>query len=486
MPLVKLVGAKITKIRGGPCVHKTYCYQLVGYPPFDWVQLQATFQACWRNEIVALQRRHLLNEGEPELEEWLRCMKIASSLMSKLGPLPRATPSQVVAHKGSPAARKRYSEAFASIDEIGAGARSTRVSAFVKVEKWPLEKIFPAPTKPPRLIQFRSYKYCGQLSTILLPLEQQLWKLELDGLCPFAKNMNTFAVASTLRAMSDCFERPVYVLLDHEKFDSCITKPWIALEENSYEEATGDGEIPTLMDAQYENRCYTKGGVQYTCEARKMSGEYNTSLGDTEDNYTIIDDVFRAVRHRKLLNGDDSVVVLEEKDLSKVDISKEVWKRYGFKTTVEIVDEFEKISFCQSSPIEIRPGVWRMVREPSRAVGRSCVSVKRYEGRAWYALVAAMGYSELACGDGVPMMQAWALLLMRSSLGASPIPSELSRRAKLERKVDEPKKVTDVARHSFFRAFGFTHTDQTDFEEWCDNQTLVVLPAVYPDDRISV
>jgi hypothetical protein len=485
-PLVELVDAKIVRIRGGPCSHKTFLYHVVSYPPFDWVQEQSTFQACWRNELVSLQQRHLITEGEPELEEWMRCVTIAEDTTSLLGPLRRATPEEVVAHKGSPAARKRYTEAFASIDAIGAGANATRVSAFVKVEKWERDKIVPIIQKAPRSIQFRSYKYCGRLSTILLPLEKALWALEVDGLCPFAKNMNTFRVASTLKAMSDRFVDPIYVLLDHAKFDSCITIPWIALEEAFYRKATGDSELRELMESQILNRGYTKGGIRYECVARKMSGEYNTSLGDTLVNYTILTDVFRNVRHQKLLNGDDSVVILEKDDLRSVDISPETWKRYGFKTTVEVVDEFEKIDFCQARPIEIRTGVWRMVRVPSRAIGRSCVSVKRYEHRAWYALVAALGYSELACGDGVPMMQAWANLLMRSSLGATPLASEVSRRAKLERRVTESKIVTDLARLSFFRAFGMTHTQQLDFEEWCDNQTLRVLPATEPDDRLGL
>jgi len=502
MPRVKLVDAKIVRVEGGPCSHKTFMYQLVGYPPFDWVQEQSTFQACWRNELVALQRRHLLNEGEPEMVEWKRCNRILAQLARLLGPVRVATPEEVVAHKGSPAARKRYAEAFASLDQFGPRPTWDRISAFVKVEKWPLEST-EGDRKPPRLIQFRSYTYCAKLSQYLLPIEEQLWKLEVRGLRPFAKNMNSFEIASTLRAMADRFVDPVFVLLDHSKFDSCVTTPWICSELLFNTRVAGNAcgcaqcgdlfrygdsiqVLEELFDAQLFNRGYTKGGIRYVCKARKMSGEYNTSCGDTEINYSIVTDTFRDVNHHVLLNGDDGVVVLECEDLFKVDLSADNWRKYGFKTKVGITSKFSEIDFCQCRPVEIRPGLWRMVREPMRAISRSCVSVKRYEGRAWYGLVAAMGYSELACGDGVPMMQAWAQYLMRASCGVPPIQSELSRRARLERAVAGPKPVTDTARESFAQAFGISIDDQLDFETWCGSRRAQVLPACYPDDRTVV
>lgn len=489
-PRKRLTEAKITRVLGGPCVHKTFIYQLVGYPPFDWIQEQSTYQACWRNEIVALQERHLLNEGDPEKEEWERCNTHGQALAKLLGPVRVATPAEVVAHKGSPATRKRYEDAFASYDRVGPGATWDRVSAFVKVEKWTAEQTSIL-RKPPRMIQFRSYKYCGKLSQIILPIEEKLWTVQVDGMPVFAKNMNSFVVAATLRRMADDFVDPLFIMIDYSKMDSCITQPWIVNEQRFYGAVAGNSfgatdELDQLIEAQMVNKCYTKGGVRYIQLGRKMSGEYTTSSGDNVINFEILCDVFRFVRHRKLMNGDDGVIMIEKDDLVKLDLSESRWRRYGFKAKVDFTDVFEEIDFCQCRPIEIRDGVWRMVREPKRAVSRSCVSAKRYEGRAWYGLMAAMGYSELACGDGVPMMQAWAQYLMRASCGAPPLPSELSRRAKLERAVSEAKGVTDTARESFFRAFGFSVEEQLDFESWCNSRVGKVLPACYPDDRVVV
>lgn len=358
-----------------------------------------------------------------------------------------------------------------------------RVSAFVKVEKWQHDFL---DLKPPRLIQYRTYEYCAELSRYLLAIEEKLWAFQERGLCPFAKSMNTFRTASTIVSMAADFEDPVFVLADHSKFDSCVTRPWIWLEHQFYQTLMPSDTLDELMEMQYFNRCITKHGIRYECEGRKMSGEYNTSLGDTLINYCILKDVFSGVVHRLLLNGDDSVIVVERVDLESLDLSAELWAGYGFKTTWKVVDTIEEVEFCQSSPIEVRPGVWRMVREPRRAISRSLISSKRYQGQAWYKLVAAMGHSELACGDGVPMMQAWGRALLRAAKGAEPLATELSRRARLERSLDpEPKPITDRARVSFEAAFGIGRDEQLNFESWADHQLLDVIPALHRDDRLE-
>jgi len=428
------------------------------------------------------------------MEEWLRCNAYLNSLAGELAVGDRMTSDAVVAHKAAPAAKKRYREAFERNVQRGRPPHMARVSMFIKVEKWPVSSLetqddgaYNDTAKPPRGIQHRSYNYCAELSTYLLPIELKLWKYLDRGLCPFSKVMNSFAVASTIVAMASEFSDPVFILLDHAKFDSCVTTRWIQLEENFYMHLMPDEDLLALMGLQYENRGYTKNGIRYSCVARKMSGEYNTGLGNTVINYTILEDVFRNVTHRTLLNGDDSVVVMEAGDVDKVDFGPEVWKKYGFRTKCEVVTEIEQVDFCQCRPIQIREGVWRMVRAPARAISRSSVSVKRYEGKAWYSLVAAIGHSELACGDGVPMMQAWAQAYLRASLGATPMATELSRRARLESSLNPTvKPVTLVARDSFERAFGFNAQQQVQFEEWCGEQLMEVLPATRPDDRLSL
>lgn len=463
-------------------------YNLVVKPPFDWVQDQMMYQPCQMNELVALERRHLLDEGEPQLEELTRCRAILSELAKKMPPVRVATPAEVLEHKKSAAARIRYERAFILNEQEGEPINGTNVAMFVKPEK---ANVLPplAPRedmKPPRGIQYRSFRYCAELSRYLLPIEQVLWTYTEDnGLCPFAKKMNSFQIGDTLAKMWGMYEDTVFIEADHSKFDSCVTDPWIGTEELFYTEVNPSDDLHRLMQMQRFNKCYSKQGVRYKCKARKMSGEYNTSLGDTALNYAILGDVFRNVEHCKLLNGDDAVIAVRRKDLASLDLSPEMWKRYGFRTTWKLVESLEEVSFCQSQPVQLRPGVWRMVRTPARAISRTRVSVKRYENNAWYSLVASYGHCELACGDGVPMMQAWAQCLLRASLGAKVMQKEVTRRTRLEGvSRPEAREITDLARDSFARAFGISVAEQHVFEGWCDHNLLEVLPAVYPDDRV--
>nr|WKV33506.1 MAG: RNA-dependent RNA polymerase [Riboviria sp.] len=269
-----------------------------------------------------------------------------------------------------------------------------------------------------------------------------------------------------LRKAWDSTSDPIAVLIDHSKFDSSVMKEHIKLEEKCYLSRFEDEDLRELLSHQYVNNCYSKGGIAYTCVARKMSGEYNTSLGDSIINYGVLREVF-GDKACYVINGDDSVVVLEKALFNEALVKDpSTWGRFGFKSTVDVARSFEEIDFCQSRPVEV-DGEWRMIRSPWRAIARSTFSVKRYRGVAWRRLLAAMADSEIACSDRVPMLQAWALRLRRASAEASPLPGEVSYRASLERKPTLGP-VSDDTRLSFAAAFGVDTTVQLAFERWFD------------------
>nr|WKV33799.1 MAG: RNA-dependent RNA polymerase [Riboviria sp.] len=276
-----------------------------------------------------------------------------------------------------------------------------------------------------------------------------------------------------LRRAWESTSNPIAVLIDHSKFDSSVMKEHIKLEEKCYLSRFEDEDLRELLSHQYVNNCYSKGGIAYTCVARKMSGEYNTSLGDSIINYGVLREVFGddAIY---VINGDDSVVILD-KAIFNESLVKDpsTWARFGFKSTVDVARSFEDIEFCQSRPVEV-DGVWRMIRSPWRAIARSTFSVKRYRGIAWRRLLAAMADSEMACSDRVPMLQAWALRLRMASAGASPLEGEVSYRAKLEGKPTQGP-ISDSTRLSFAAAFGIEVQRQLAFERWCVEEPVTCL-----------
>jgi hypothetical protein len=390
------------------------------------------------------------------------------------GDIQKWTPQQVLEHKQAPGLRRRYEQAFKELSLYGLHRRDLSVKAFIKVEKWAEEQLG---VKPARLIQYRSYKYCAALSQYLCPIEKLMWTtLNWNGQPVFSKGRNSYQTAEMLFEGWNSLSKPMAYLIDHSKFDSSVRSEHIGWETKVYTSMYPDDELRTLMGGQYRNRCHSKGGIAYECTARKMSGEYNTSLGDSIINYGVLRDVFgdKAIF---VINGDDSVVMVERGTYDDALIrAPATWAKYGFKSVVEVVTELEQVDFCQSKPIQV-DGKWRMVRNPWRAVSRSSCSVRRYQGEAWRKLLAAMADSELACSDGVPMLQAWALYLRRCSAGASPLPGEISYRARLESK-PVVRGVMPSTRDSFAIAFGVDPHTQLEFEQWCERQPAVCLQSV--------
>nr|WKV33888.1 MAG: RNA-dependent RNA polymerase [Riboviria sp.] len=311
------------------------------------------------------------------------------------------------------------------------------------------------------------------LAQYLGPIEKLMWTTTNWNDQPvFAKGRNSYDVAAMFRAGWESFSDPVAYLIDHSKFDSSVRAEHIDWEVQVYTAIYPDDELRQLLRGQYENRCNSKGGIVYSCKARKMSGEYNTSLGDSVINYGALRDVFgdHAVF---IINGDDSGVIIDRSAVRSEYVDPATWAKYGFKSVVEIAEEFEKIEFCQSQPVCV-DGCWRMVRSPWRAVGRSSISVRRYQGEAWRKLLAAMSDSELACSDGVPMLQEWARYLGRAAAGASPLPGEISYRARLEKR-PIPREPGDSTRLSFATAFDIPIQQQLAFEAWCRDAKAVCL-----------
>lgn len=429
-----------------------------------------TYQACWRNELASLYLRHL--GDNPKLDpKFLKdaaraAVKVVNQHVDR-----KWTPEEVVAHKNSPAARKRYAKAFSELAETGLRPTDYNISAFIKVEKWNIGQLG---VKPPRLIQYRSYRYGALLAQYLCPIEQAMWKTRVNEVPVFAKGRNSYEVAAQLRQAWERCVDPVAVLIDHSRFDSSVMAEHIEMEEYAYLKMYPDDQLADLMKRQKFNRCYTKGGIRYSCVARKMSGEYNTSLGDSFINFAVLLHVFGETAFY-VINGDDSVVIVERASLREDVLDSGLWARYGFKSTVEVVADFGSIEFCQSRPVNV-DGEWRMVRNPWRAISRGTVSVKRYQGEAWRSLLASMAASEMACSDGVPMLQAWARYLDRCSAYASPLPGEITYRARLERK-PKPRDVSPETRDSFAIAFGIPEDVQMAFEGWCETAEAVCIQA---------
>lgn len=223
-------------------------------------------------------------------------------------------------------------------------------------------------SKPPRAIQYRSTQFTLQFAKYILPLERAVYDLNLDrvGLRTFAKGRNNHERAVDLRAIyDDCPGWDIY-LADHSHFDASVGVKHLQACHDLYKMVfNNDKWLGQLCRAQLKNRGWTRGGLKYTCVARRMSGDADTALGNSLINYMVLKYMF-GEECVVYCDGDDSVVFAPKGSVPRLDGS-------GFTTVVNRVDGFENIEFCQCYPLLTEKG-WIMARRALRAMTRMSVS----------------------------------------------------------------------------------------------------------------
>lgn len=360
------------------------------------------------------------------------------------------------------AQKQRYARAIASLEREVLGKFDTTVRMFVKFEKAPVADLA---DKAPRAIQFRSPRYVVELARYLMPLEKFIFRKRAPGRVAFAKGLNSFERAQALHdGMMRVGPYTKFLLLDHSRFDAHLSKEWLEVEHHVENELCRRPELAQLLKLQYRNRGVTTNGLRYWSEARKMSGEYNTSLGGNIINYGLLK-TWCPDPSYVLCDGDDGVIIIKD-DRQVPDI--DWFYSAGFKTKLEVVSNFGDILFCQTKPIEYMPGLFRMVREPGRLISRASFTIRSYNGKAWLGYYAALGKGELAMNCGIPVLQAFALALIRFAQGAKPVKLEGWDFYKytLEPSYANPvpMPIHSVARNSFAASFGISIVEQLRWE----------------------
>lgn len=454
------------------CRHKRCLTYVLPLPKADGMRFCAAYQGCYRNEMHALHDRHIMKVGEKTTNSVDAYMgRVFQLLPSEV--VGKWTPSQILAHR-SGRLKRRYENAFKSLQFTPLQQKDANVTMFIKFEKEWSDVIH---EKTPRAIQYRTPRYTASLSQFLMPIEKWLFSCDKDWYpnSPlesriFAKGMNSFDRAKRLLAMHR-WQDTVWVLLDHSRFDANVSLDHIKWEEKVYTKliAGPTEDLHRLMRSQYRNICYAGSGLKYTCVGKKMSGEYNTSLGDSLINASLIQAWIQNIDAEMLIDGDDSVVAMSKADYDRMDMN--YFENNGWNTKVETTTTFNHVEFCQSRPLEIRPGNWRMVRNPYRTISRSLCTVQRYYGQAWKRYLTSIGLCEWYCGFGVPIVAELSKYLLRHGEGAKPLAFiQETYRAKLEpHSKPGSKEISDWARGSLALTWGIDIPTQLELERYFAN-----------------
>lgn len=465
------------------CVHKHQVRQLVPLLDRDGVFPCMAYQGCARNEFVALNERHCKELPTPDDHAqsiWSHAfdfLRAECPLQTFRRPL---SENEVIV--SSPQSRRaRIRNAFDNIHKNGWSDSYAKVKCFTKFETFPDEFGDKEFRKSARLIQHRSDEYCYTLARYLKRVEWRvLYKVARgrhSGHRLFAKGMTPNMKAQWLDGAWDEFPNPVAVLMDHSSYDAHLTNAIRCWERRFYcQYYPGDKRLKHLLDLQRIQKGKTANGIRYKVHGTMCSGDYNTSLGDNIINAAIILYAFRNVRCRILADGDDSVVIVDKSDLDLVDT--DAFRQVGLSTKIDYAYEKSQVEFCQSKPIQTSVGP-KYVRNPNRIWSKTAYTCKSYSGKAWFGLLKAVGMSELACNRGVPVLQAYAEMLIRSAGNVRALAHELAEM--LAHKHVEynfnPAVVSEQARRDFEEAFGITTTEQLWLEDCFKKRSLPCLPA---------
>ena len=473
------VNTKSYKVRA----NHTGCH-LRGYAQMLHLNLGAYFHVedqfywnnCGCNEYDALRRRHLLgripgyNPGNLEL----KALEKNLVRMSEEFPTFTSVSHKTLIDHTRSSIRKRYKSAYQKLREriVNVGDKEAISKTFVKYEKIPVGKFEDG--KPPRLIQFRDFTYVYALKRQVLGHSIAMksgcsieWFYQQQANTVFTKLYDSYGIADVLFQSWSYFTEPVAICLDHSKFDGHYCEELLKLEHDYWLRLNPSKALQYLLKFQLVNRGRTVNGHKYKVTGTRLSGEFTTSEGNSVMNYAMLATWLEAsgvTNARVHVNGDDSVVMIENKERHKL-LGYDYFNNFNMETEEDrVVYDFRNISYCQANPIRVeRNGklVWYMVKEPLRTLARLQYADDQYIP-IWQRYLTGVGLCELATNSGVPITQSLAKLLI--SLSQKPLGSVDKNPALHSGNVSIEKTILEVTRIDYEVAFGITPSLQKEIE----------------------
>lgn len=417
-----------------------------------------THAGCVHNEEAALRSRHQL-QAPPCLRRNL-LMNLADELANEvladnLDPWLEPISYAEVISRYTGGKKRQYIMARESLYETPLNSEDAKIRMFIKADK-----SHEVDYKAPRAIQYRSKRYGLSWARYVIPMERALYSLMDQSDSPIcAKGRNAEERARDLRAKAATFARPLFMCLDHSKFDAHITPDLLQVESRFYQRLFGGSHrrsVRRYMRMQMRNLGSTKNGTQYYTPGTRMSGEASTALGGTALNILLLRAWLGRTRHCMYVDGDDSVVIIEQADRTRLPDLSDTMLTMCMHTKLEQSTEvFEEVEFCQCRPVEVG-GAWRMVRNPLRVLSRAGWSVLPMPSTLVKRWVRSVGLCEMILGRGVPILQRLGELMAVRGSGRYYMTDKHYEARKLQHSIErvQPLEVEYSTRLSFERAWG--------------------------------
>lgn len=210
------------------------------------------------------------------------------------------------------------------------------------------------------MIQARDIKFNIEYGRYIKPIEDRCGKR-----LQFAKGTN-HDIAVRIRKLSNKFK--YYTECDHSTFDAHVTVEMLKLTHIFYQSCYHhDHNLKKLSRKTLNNNCRTRDGIKYRVTGTRMSGDVDTSLGNSLINYAILKEVVQTISGKceVIVNGDDSVI-FTNRPINIKDLCDELLK-YNMESVVKpSVNNIHKIEFCRHKYIINNSGMPTMMIDPDR------------------------------------------------------------------------------------------------------------------------
>lgn len=459
-------------------------------PPIAGLWPTFTHTNCVCNEIVSATNR-VLGEVPLPTDDGLRMLQKQSHILSRrIGKVqPISVDEFVNSYVGR--RRKRYEIAAELYDTRGVSKRDAYIEAFIKSEKFnPYDKLNP----DPRMIQARKPVYNVGLGIFLKPMEHKLYKIKgPTGLRCIAKGLNPQDRGRLVAKKFDQFENPVVLSIDGSRWDKHITRGVLKVEHSAWNWCCNDPVLRRLLAMQFRNRVRCQNGTRYVVDANRMSGDFNTALGNVFLMTCMVYAAMKELGVKRwdfLDDGDDCLIFVDACEEYKLAGLSATFLKFGQEVKLENrATVIEEITFCQCRPVKVN-GVYTMVRNWRKALSQDCCGVKRWDvPNLVRDMLTAIGMCNIALHSGVPILQSWGLACLRNGSGQIPKGFEddealAYRLGRGYAKLDFeplPVPISEGARESFAMAFGVDIWEQIDIENKLDAWTVDITQAAVRD-----
>jgi len=234
----------------------------------------------------------------------------------------------------------------------------------------------------------------------------------------------------------------------------------------------GRNWLKTLLEWQVDNHGIARlpdGRIDYRVVGRRMSGDMNTSLGNCILMSCMVHAYMRELRvkHSLANNGDDCVLILERKHLSKLKTLPDWFLKMGFNMKVEDpVYDLRQVSFCQVNVLT-SPSYNICVRNPHVVLSKDLHSTYPFTHEHQYEQwLIASGICGSTSHGGVPVLEQFYQSFPQGELTDKRAIAELDNWRKYSivgGGKDVP--ISDEMRHSMWVAFNITPDAQVALED---------------------